>query len=558
MFCRHCGYKLPDDSSFCPKCGFPVQQSAGASAGDPARTADNTPQTGGTIYNQQKPVQQAPSQGTVYAGDQVIPDNAAPAAYEAPREMQQAPVEAAVSGGAAVKVKKKSPVKMIVLLLAAALIIAAIVYILITFVFRKPGTAFAKALQKTLASDSFAVDVTYEYDYDEYLAFVKEFNLDNSASDMLSYEELREKYGLEDSDLKFKGYAAVSGKGDDFVAYAQIAGIYQFRWDEDYIEYKVGNSYLEENGIETESHKDKNKGEIRDVYDIVSAEDVLSAVKDNKELNSDLKEYFAKNYDQAFDVLVELLNDTDAKYIKNYEKSGNTYTLKIDVIKFMNAVEKNKTLKCTDRFIDEVDDLERDLAEEGIEEVYLDLTFTVGWTGKFESIILKPEVEGYDLGKVTLQFKDYNDVKSADLDIVDLDEDDSDDFLNTVVLEYANESKLRKANNIAKNVYRRLETSITDHYIYYDKPFGYKRYGKMLSGFDRSDEVLNDVYDEVKWSIPEDEIDQYYVYLLTDEGKAAKLVQIKGPDGIIGQYPDPAKTVDEARALKLSPEEYDP
>lgn len=539
MFCRKCGNRLPDDSVFCPACGQSVNEA-------PKPVSEVAP----TIYEPRTAPEQTENGNIVFESPK-----AAPVLAETPyiRPESYEPAPAAAAPAAAVKVKKRSPIKAIVLILAALVLVAAIVFVLMRFVFRRPGDAIVTAFGKTLSADSFKVEATIEYDYEElfdFLTDVMDEDLEYKSEDEMK-QHIEDEYGYIVDEWKTTAYGAVSGKEQDFVVYAQIAEMYQFRFDEDYIELKLGNAYLEGRGIETQEEKEKTKGDIKDIFDMVSSRDIANGVKDNKEINSDLKKYFAKNYDQAPLVLAELLNDTDAKYIKDYEKSGSSYSYTIDIFKFLRAVEKNKTLKCTDEFSEMLDDMEEELDEEGIQDLQCKLTVSTSW-GRLDTIEVTPIIEDYQPVTTTVRFYDYNKVKSDDLEMQDFD-GDFDPILTPSIIEYKEKSDLREANSMAKAVYTEINNTLS--WYYYNQSYKYKRFGKKLSEYDRYDNVQDSAVEAMLWYIDEDEMNDYYVFFSTNNGQSAKLVQVKGPNGIVGQYPNPASTIDEAKAIKMSPED---
>ena len=522
MFCRRCGFKLPDDSAFCPACG----QSASA-APMPAPAEDRTVPTN----SDRRP------EGDFSYHEPVTP-----------------PPNDALAASSAVKVKR-FPMKLVLLILAGLLIVAAAVFILLRFVFVKPGDAVVSALGKTITSESFKVDGEVVYDYEELYAFCHDV-LEEDISDY-PYEEdfkkhIEDKYGYIVDDWKTTGFAAVYGTGQDFVVYGQLAEIYQFRFDEDRIEYRFGNSYLEDYNIETEEGKEKNKGDYKDIYEIFCDRDIVKGLKNYDEADKNLKKYFAKHYDKAFEVLAELLNDTDAKYMKSYEKDGSTYTFTIDVLKFLNAVADNDTLKCTDRFEKDIDDLEEELDEHGIDDFLVKLSVTTSW-GRLEKIEAAPIFDDYELGTATLRFYDYGDVSSDDLEIRDFD-GDFDPFFTPLLIEEDEEDALYKANRQAKEVFYTIDQTISDYYSI--DGYKYKRFGNKLSEFDQSDQLQRNVIDTLQLYFDEGETEaDYYVYFKIDGGQSVSLVQIKGRNGIIGQYPNPAHSVKEAKELTLAPED---
>lgn len=520
MFCRKCGFKLPDDSAFCPACG----QSASA-APMPAPAEDRTAPTNSD---------RRPEGDFSYHEPVTPPPNDAPAA------------------SSAVKVKR-FPTKLVLLILAGLLIVAAVVFILLRFVFVKPGDAVVSALGKTIRSESFKVDGEMVYDYEEMYDFCKNV-LREEISDYADEEEykkhIEDKYGYIVDDWKTTGFAAVYGTGKDFVVYGQLAEIYQFRFDEDRIEYRFGNSYLEDYNIETEEGKEKTKGDYKDIYEIFCDRDIIKGLKNNDEADKSLKKYFAKNYDKAPEVLAELLNDTDAKYMKNYEKDGSTYTFTIDVFKFLTAVKKNSTLKCTDRFKDNVDEWVDDMEEKGIDDFLVKLSVTTSW-GRLETVEATPIIEDYEVGTATLKFYDYGDVSSEDLEIQEFD-GDFDPFFTPLIIDDIDRRELNDANWQAKEVYNAINDALWEYY--YDG-YKYKRYGKKLSEYDRSDMLQQSVIDAMEPYFDDGRTEaDYYVYFSIEDGNNVKLVQVKGPNGVIGQYPNPAETIEDAKKLPLAPE----
>ncbi len=531
MFCRHCGFKLSDDSAFCINCGksvsVPQQQEQQPSPQDdtlfmPAGTESRPQTTGGIIPDirtQQAPRQQAPQQ------------QAAPQSFAAPT-VSAAPAAAAV--------KKKAPVRLIALICAGVLLVGAMVFVLINFVLKKPGNAVLSAFAKTVSADSFRTETVVKYDFDGINDLAEELSeeeLKRFDEDDLR-EQIKERYGLEPDSLDTRFTAAIAGKGDDCVIYGQFGGSVQILWNSDCLELKIGGKLLEDEGIEPRTEKQSNK-DIDKAFEIISERDPESFLEDNDDLAEELEEHFAENYDKLGTVLADMLNDTDAKYILEYERSMNSYTFDIDVFKFAKALAKNKELKCTDEFKDMVDEMIDEVEEEGIDEIRVILSVSLSG-GRLETVEIEPVVNDHKLGKVTTTYSDINDLDPDDLDFEEFDDDGFDFIYTPLLIGYTQKSKLKSANANAKIVFTTVECTVADMLADGENMTDVRSldYPKKISELDTSNPIENAVYQAMK----DNGDDSGYVYWEIDNDYTITLAQFgEDEEGIIGQYPDPER-----------------